>query len=205
MTVTETKKSAKTYSSPHDSAKSEITTSKVETPPRSAAAQLISQGLVIQGQKKAAKYASVSEKTLQRWDKDAEIQNPPVIHYLIENRKYYYYKNFLDELKGKEGTGTNKNKIREQKAKAGKAEKQDTLLDIQIKEKQKELISREEVERKTIAQITAVKRAHQGFSRTIMPLIKPFLRNPDDTPAIEAIIDNELRQIHERFAKGLRD
>lgn len=179
---------------------------KVETQPNTGAkAQLLASGLVVEGQKRAAKYAGVSTKTIQRFDKEAEAQSPPVKHYFEEGRKLYYYVNFLDELKKKEGVGTNEHRLREQKAMAGIREKKETLLDIQIKEKNDQYILKEDVEKKTIAQLIIFRQAHQRFARDVMPFLRPFLKNPDDVPAMQATINNKLRQIFEQLADGSGD
>jgi hypothetical protein len=162
---------------------------------QSRMAQIISDEIIV-GQKAAAKFINVETKTIQRWSKKGLPSG-------LRDRTKTYRTSDLKLFKDSEGATVNPHKEREQKANAGIKEKKDLLLDFAIKKEQGEFINREEDQRRHIAQITAIRRAHQKFSREIMPSLRPYLRNPDDCPAIKAAMDNKLRQIDELFADGI--
>ena len=153
---------------------------------------------IIVGQKAAAGFLGVDQKTIQRWQKKG-------LPFELRARTKIYRKSDLSLFRDSEGASVSPHREREQKA---KAEDRETLVEIrkiELAERQDTVIDREEVERRTIFQITMLRKGHQKMSRELMPLIEPYLREPKaDGEKVKEIIDTKLRQLDQGYADGLQ-
>jgi len=144
----------------------------------------------LNSQKAAAKYAKVNTRTIRRW-----VANGMPTGKL--DGKTIYIAEMLDFYKLNEGKESSKDRKREQKAQADYKTTKATLLELELKIKQGELIAREAIEKERIVRILTVKRALLGLGRKLAPR----LANIKDPRKIQSRIIEEVRLIIERFAK----
>jgi len=155
----------------------------------SQAAELIAADL-IPGQKKAAKFAGVAPKTIQRWKKAG-------LKCIEIGRVQFYDKNHLLYFKQTEGAVTSPHREREQAATADIKGTKAKLLTLELEIKQGEWIRREEVDRLWLGKVLAVKRALLGQGRKLAPLLRAA---GGDMKQLQSIVETDNRQILEKFA-----
>jgi len=142
---------------------------------------------IIKTQKEAAQYASVNTRTIRRWIKNG----------MPRTEQGFYIKGMLDFYKKNEGTAPDEDRLRQQKAEASLKETKSQLAELELKFKQGEFLNRADYEKQQVAKVIAVKRALLGMGRKLAPRLAK-LRN---TRKVQAIINEEVRNIIERFAK----
>jgi hypothetical protein len=150
---------------------------------------------IIQGQEKAAKYAGVTTKTIQRWEHDC-LKSWEV------GRRKCYSKTHLKLFKDSEGASENPHRRREQIATADIKETTAELKKIALGREKGEWVRTDEIERKNLLKINTVNRALDGQANRIWPFLVPFLKDPlKDGTAIRAIIRADGVAIRKRFAQ----
>ena len=165
-----------------EKAKREKTVEQREKPAAIAADQLI------KTQKLAAQFAGVSTRTIRNWVKDG----------MPRTGEGYYIKTFLDFYKNNEGKQPTEAKAKGQVADAEYKDAKARLMQIELDIKLGKLVSMEDIERRTVAQILAVKRALLGLGRKLAPQLAKI----KDVKKIRIRIDAETRDIIEGFASG---
>jgi DNA-binding transcriptional MerR regulator len=141
---------------------------------------------IIADQKKAAKYAGVSDRTIRRWVKEK----------MPLTNKGHYIKHFLDVWKQNDGKPPTEEKNRQQKAEAEYKELKTKLLQIEFDIKTGKLIPLENIQKDRIQKIQMVKRALLGLGRKLAK----NLTGLNEPREIQAIIDQEVKGIIEGFA-----
>ena len=144
----------------------------------------------LNSQKAAAAYAKVNTRTIRRW-----VANGMPTGKL--NGKTIYIAEMLDFYKESEGNQGSPDRKREQKAQADYKTTKATLLELELKIKQGELIELGTIEKERIVRILTVKRALLGLGRELAPRLATI----KDPRKIQSRIDEKMRSIIERFAK----
>jgi DNA-binding transcriptional MerR regulator len=174
---------------------SRVTSHEKGRPPHLPDAASAIDSEIIVGQKSAARFADVSQKTLWRWEKKG-------LPTSLRDRCKTYRKGDLKLYANAEEIKPDPHREREKIASADIKDIKAKLLDYELKSKQGEYIARQDVEQKSIAQITMVKRALTGQGRKLAPLLRAA---GGDLKQLQSIIDTDNRQILESFAAGIRN
>ncbi|MGA2324296.1 MAG: hypothetical protein ABSG22_10655 [Sedimentisphaerales bacterium] len=155
---------------------------------KSDAAAAIDDDIVV-GQKAAAKFIDVDEKTIQRWQKKG-------LPWSLRDRTKTYRKSDLKLFKDSEGATINPHKQREQISAADIKQTKAQLLELELKEKQGLLISKEDVEKKNIRQIITVRRKLGGLGRNLAPLLRAA---GGDLKLLQSIVNTATKEICDLF------
>jgi hypothetical protein len=141
---------------------------------------------IIKTQKKAAKYAGVSMRTIRRWVKNG----------MPRTSDGHYFKKMLDFYADNEGNQPSEAKKKIQTADADYKDSKAKLMQIELEERQGELVPLDEIEAGRIQRIMTVKRAFMGMGRTLAPQLAKI----KDERRIQKIINDQVRAIIDNFA-----
>lgn len=143
----------------------------------------------LNSQKAAAKYAKVNTRTIRRW-----VANGMPTGKL--KGKTIYIAEMLDFYKESEGNQGSPDRKREQKAQADYKTTKATLLELELKIKQGELIEREQIERENIRKILTVKRGIFGMVRKVVAAVPARYRRK-----VQTLAEAEAKNLIEGFSK----
>lgn len=141
---------------------------------------------IVKTQRLAGRYAGVSVRTVRRWCR-AGMPKTDAGHYI---------KAMLDFYKTNEGSQPTEAKKKGQTADAEYKDAKARLMQLDLAEKEKRLLSADEIEKGRVARILAVKRALLGLGRTLAPQLAKIR----DERKIQKIISDTVRTIIENFA-----
>ncbi len=142
---------------------------------------------VVKSAEEVAEVMDVSERTIYRWRNEGMPVTKDGFYDLEQIRIWVEEKEKASDESGKAFWEA---KIRKYKA---------TLLEIDLKKAQEELVSKEEVEKGEVARIVAVKRAFLAVPTRMAPLLA--MKEPRE---IEALLYEEIGEIIDEFA-GVRN
>jgi len=145
---------------------------------------------VVKTMEEVAKVMDVSYRTVQRWKKDGM----PTTHdgfYNLDEIKDWHDERGVKDGEEAEGKAYWEEKIRKYRA---------TLLELELKKVQAELISSDEVERGRIARIIAVKRSFLALPSRLAPILS--MQEPRE---VEAILYEALAEIIDEFSGDINE
>jgi len=145
---------------------------------------------VVKTMEEVAKVMDVSYRTVQRWKKDGMPTTSDGFYNLDEIKDWHDERGITDGEET-EGKAYWEEKIRKYRA---------TLLELELKKTQSELISSDEVERGRITRIIAVKRSFLALPTRLAPAL--YMQEPRE---IEAILYEAIAEIIDEFSGDVNE
>ena len=145
---------------------------------------------VIESQQAAALFVGRNARTIRRWEKEGMLT-------ALRGGHKVYIKSQLQLFAEHEGKQPTKTRDRKDAGEANLKETKAELAKIELEEKQGLLINRDEVEKKNVSKILAVKRTLLGQGRKLATQLAAE-KNPRK---IQALLDRENRMIIEGFSR----
>lgn len=143
---------------------------------------------IIKGQQKAAKYASVSMRTIRRWVKAG----------MPRTEEGHYFKKMLDFYAENEGNQPTKAKVRKEEASADKTKWQAEKLKLELDLEQGTIVRiNDEYIRNEVKRHMAVNRALHGLTRTVAARLPEKIRR-----IVTPVLKEEVNIIVDAFAEG---
>jgi phage terminase Nu1 subunit (DNA packaging protein) len=145
---------------------------------------------VVKTMEEVAKVMDVSYRTVQRWKKDGMPTTSDGFYNLDEIKDWHDERGITDGEET-EGKAYWEEKIRKYRA---------TLLELELKKTQSELVSSDEVERGRITRIIAVKRSFLALPTRLAPAL--YMQEPRE---IEAILYEAIAEIIDEFSGDVNE